>query len=104
MSFFRMGNRFKNRKFDYIPRYYDPVKEEFEQRLKGYNQKADAAEIAKSRIRLNFKRGSVESVRYASRARKRSNYRLLIIIAFLILITFITLTKFLPSVIQMVEN
>ena len=104
MSFFRMGNRIKNRKFDYIPRYYDPVKEEFEQRLKGYNKEADATEIAKSRIRLNFKRGSVESVRFASKARRQANYRLLIIIAFLILITFITLNKFLPSLIEMVEK
>ncbi len=98
MSFFRMGSRIKNRKFDYIPRYYDPVKEDLEQRVKGYNAKTDATEIAKNRIRSNFRKSTRESHRYAQQVRKRSNYRLLGIIAFLILITFLFLSKFMPQI------
>ena len=104
MSFFRMGNRFKNKKFDYIPRYYDPAKEEFEQRIKGYNQEKDAAEIAKSRIRSNFRKSTPESRRFAQQSRRKSNYRLLIIIAFLIVISFLFLSKFLPEIVSMVEE
>ena len=97
MSFFRMGNRIRNRSFEYIPRHYDPVKEDLEQRVKGYNSKADATEIAKNRIRHNFRKSSKESRRYAQKARKRSNYRLLVIVAFLSAMTFIFLSKFLPQ-------
>lgn len=104
MSFFRMGSRFKHRSFDYIPRYYDPVKEELEERLKGYNQKADATEIAKNRIRRGFRKGGVDTRKYSQRVRKRSTFRLLGIIVFLVLVTFLLLNKYLPQLVAAIEK
>lgn len=104
MSFFKMGSRFKNRSFDYIPRYYDPAKEELEQRVKGYNEKVDATEIAKSRIRRGFRGGGVDTRKYSQRVRKRSTFRLLGIIVFLVLVTFLILYKYLPQIVAAIEK
>ena len=104
MNFFRMGSRIKNRSFDFIPRYYDPAKEELEGRIKGYNQNIEATEIAKSRIRRGFRSSSAESREYAQNVRKRSNYRLLGIVVFLVLLSFLVLSKFLPQIVEMVEK
>lgn len=104
MSFFKMGSRFKHRTFDYIPQYYDPAKEELEHRLKGYNEKDNAAEIAKSRIRRGFKSSNAQSRKYAQHVRKRSNYRLLGIIVFLVIVTFIILYKYLPQLVASIEG
>ena len=99
-----MGSRFKHRSFDYIPRYYDPAKEELEQRVKGYNEKVDAAEIAKSRIRRGFRSGGVDTRKYSQRVRKRSNYRLLGIVVFLVLVTFLVLYIYLPQIVASLEK
>ncbi|MEE9373436.1 MAG: hypothetical protein V3V00_10320 [Saprospiraceae bacterium] len=104
MSFFRMGNRFKNRSFDYVPQYYDPAKEELEQRVQGYNEKDDATEIAKNRIRRGFRKGSVDTSKYSQSVRKKSIIRLLGIIVFLVLVTFYILYIYLPQIVRMVEK
>lgn len=104
MSFFKMGSRFKHRSFDYIPRYYDPAKEELEERIKGYNQKENATEIAKNRIRRGFRKGGVDTRKYAQSVRKRSTIRLLGIIVFLVLVTFLVLYKYLPQIVAAIEK
>jgi len=103
MSFFRMGSRFKHRSFDYIPRFYDPAKEELENRIKGYNEKADATEIAKSRIRKGFRKGNGDTRKYAQSVRKRSNLRLFGVIIFLLLASILFLNKYLPQIVKYVE-
>lgn len=103
MSFFKMGNRFKHRSFDYIPRFYDPAKEELEERVKGYNEKIDAAEIAKNRIRRGFRTSNGESRKFAQSVRKRSNLRLFGIIIFLVLACILFLNKYLPQIVKYVE-
>jgi len=99
-----MGSRIKNRSFDYIPRFYDPAKEELEQRLKGYDQDLDPAEIAKNRIRRGFRSSSAESRKYAQSVRKSSNFRLLGIVVFLVIVTFLLLSQFLPQIVAIIEK
>ena len=103
MSFFRMGSRFKHRSFVYIPRFYDPAKEELENRVKGYNEKDDATEIAKSRIRMGFRKGGADTRKYTQSVRKRSNLRLLGIIIFLVLASALFLSRYLPEIVSYVE-
>ena len=103
MGFFRMGSRFKHRSFDYVPRFYDPAKEELENRVKGYNEKSDAAEIAKNRIRMGFRKGGADTRKYKHSVRKRSNIRLLGIIIFLVLASVLFLNKYLPEIVKYVE-
>ncbi|MDG2448380.1 MAG: hypothetical protein P8M34_02035 [Saprospiraceae bacterium] len=104
MSFFKMGSRFKHRSFDYIPRFYDPAKEELEERLNSYNKKVNATEIAKNRIRHGFRKGGVDTRKYSQRVRKRSNFRLLGIIVFLVLVTLLILYKYLPQIVAAIEK
>ena len=57
MSLFGFNKGAKHRKFDYIPRFYDPAKEELEERLQKYDDKeVDRTELAKTRIKHGLRR------------------------------------------------
>ncbi len=104
MGFLKMGNRFKNRKFDYIPRYYDQDKEELERRIKRYNQTSyDDTELAKQRIRGGFKKKMRAQDGYSSKSQKRSNRILLVTIIGLIILTVKILVDYLPRIIASLE-
>jgi len=81
------GKRPNPRKFDYIPRYFDPVKEDLEQRIGHYKEGNSSKEEVKDRIknRLRQRYNMDEGTR--SKAVKRSNMRLLYIIGILVLIS-----------------
>jgi hypothetical protein len=86
MAMFSLGKRPKPKKFGFVPRYYDKDKEELEARLAKYDRETDSAELMKTRIKSGFQynyRGSGASYREAS---KKSNFRLFIIIAIMVLI------------------
>ena len=55
MPGFGFGKRPKPRKFDFIPRYYDPDKEELESRLAQYKDEMNEEERAKHRIRTGLR-------------------------------------------------
>ena len=57
MGFLSWGSSIKARRFDYIPRYYDPQKEERELRIKKMRQDEDGVdtELSQSRIRAGFR-------------------------------------------------
>lgn len=101
MGFINFGNRFKHRKFDYIPRYYDPEKEERERlaRLYSTNDDEENTKLATARIRAGFRakyRAGEDG--YANKAKKRSNRLLLYIMIGLILVCYIFLTNYLPAI------
>lgn len=94
MGFFG-NNRPRHKKFDYLPRYYDPAKEALQERLKTYDpdSKLDPSELAKARIKsgLRAKSGYVEG--YRTQEIKKSNYTLLIVIVVLSLLTYLLLSS-----------
>ena len=57
MGFLKWGSSIKARRFDYIPRYYDPQKEERELRIKKLRQEDGVVdtELSQSRIRAGFR-------------------------------------------------
>jgi len=109
MGFLSFGKRPKHRSFDYIPRYYDPEKEEMQERLKRYKRSENQsdgnnAELAKQRIRGGFRRNSRASSEATKIANKKSNMRLLMIIATLLLITYYFINNYLPKIVEAIES
>ena len=103
MGFLSFGKKIKNRKFDYIPRYYDPEKEQFEQRMKLYKRQGNDADLAKEKIRGSFRRSYRVGGNYTNEASKRSNRILLMTIVFLLLLTFYFISEYLPRIIATLE-
>ncbi len=109
MGFLGFGKRTKHRSFDYIPRYYDPEKEELQERLRRYKSTESTAdnnntELAKQRIRGGFRRNSRASSEATKIANKKSNMRLLMIIATLLLITYYFINNYLPKIVAAIES
>ena len=84
-SFFKIN---KHKQFDFIPRYYDPQKEDLEKRIRSIEQEMGANEGEAYRPSLrkgqmsNYFRGKKR------KAQKQSNIRLIIILIVLFLISF----------------
>lgn len=91
MAMIKWGSNIKARKFDYVPRYYDPEKEEHEQRMKLYRKDYDSAdpELAQARIRAGFR----QKYRPQSNHKSQLNrlVRLLVILLILIAATYMIL-------------
>ncbi len=103
MGFLRAFKTPKNQKFEYRPRYWDPKKEEWEERKKeldSLQSKDNSPEAMKSRIAKGIKRGGYGNEAYRSKLVKKSNYRLLIIIAILIVLSYIAIKIYLPQLIN----
>lgn len=103
MGLFSFGKRIKNRTFDYTPRYYDPDKEEFEKRMALYKRDGSDTDLAKERIRGNFRRTYRVNGDYAKKSNRQSNRILLMTIAILLLITFFFISEYLPRIIASFE-
>jgi len=105
MSLFRFSKLPKSKAFTFTPRFYDPVKEELEEREKQREiRKQDDLEGAKMRIRSGFKNKYKADANFAQKSKRQQNIRLLLIIGILLLGAYLVLTKFLPVWIQMIEK
>ncbi len=93
MGFFSFNKRVKHQQFGYKPRFYDPAKEELEERLRGYrnNEGLDDTELSKARIRSGLRSKSGYAEGYRSQQVRKSNYSLILIIITLGLITYVVL-------------
>ncbi len=90
MSLFGFNKRTKHRNFDYIPRFYDPQKEELEERLKKYDDKdIDKTELAKNRIQAGLRAKYRVDETYKSQVKSKSNRTLLYIIIILTLLSIV---------------
>ncbi|MEL6122877.1 MAG: hypothetical protein AAFQ02_06880 [Bacteroidota bacterium] len=100
MGFINFGNRIKHRKFDYIPRYYDPEKEDLDRRVKAYtSDNARNTRLAQDRIKAGFRkkyRAGEDS--YASSAKRKSNRILILVMMGLLVVTYIFLVEYLPAI------
>lgn len=85
------GKRPQPRKFDYLPRFYDPIKEDLENRIGSYKDEKKEDQL-KDRIKQGLRqRYNSDTGSYRSNQVKRSNLRLLYIIGILILAAYLLL-------------
>ncbi len=79
-----------HKRFEYTPRYWDPEKEEFEERVRQIKQEI-GIEVSRDPNRTTIKRGSFRQVRQQTkiRASRNSNLRLVVILAVLFVITYL---------------
>ena len=90
MSFLKFNKRPKHKKFDYIPRYYDPQKEELEKIVDAYKDTNDAS-AAKNRIRSGLRSKYRGDSSYKRAQERSANIRLISIIFVLFLIAYLIL-------------
>ena len=85
------GKRPKPRKFDYMPRFYDPIKEELDNRIGSYKSENKEDQL-KDRIKQGLRqRYNSDTSSYRTNQVKRSNLRLLYIIGILMLVAYMLL-------------
>ena len=91
-SFFKQN---KPRGFNYIPRYYDPVKEELEQRRREWQREREAREgkpagTINQPYRSKIMRGDMRTHfhRRQEKVRKQTTIRLLVIILIIVLFVY----------------
>ncbi len=95
----------KHQRFEYKPRYWDPQKEELEQRVKAAQGMADNdPESIKRRISKNWRRNYKSNSRSSYKSSKRSTIMLLMIIGVLLVSSYYFLTVYLPIIEQRLGN
>jgi hypothetical protein len=98
MALFSFFKGAKNRKFDYIPRYYNPEKEKLEEALGKYQPKEKTSlDDLKMNIKAGLKMRSHTNKTYNT----RSNLIIFAVIIVLILLTFYMLSAYLPLLLGM---
>lgn len=103
MSFFSFRKKIEHRRFDYQPRFYDPDREEFEQRMKLYKREGNEVDLTKQRIRGGFSRNYRSNSHITGAARRKSNRILLMTLAVLLLLAFIFINRYLPQIISALD-
>ena len=103
LRFFRVP---KHQQYDYKPRYWDPKKEELEERLKQIEERKghDAQAIRARLAGGGFRRGYQADGSYRKRQVLRSNVVLLAIVVALVLFSYIFLSVYLPRIVQVMET
>lgn len=78
------------KRFEYKPRYWDPEKEEFEERIRQIKQEI-GIEVHRDPSKTTIKRGSFREVRQQSKvkATRSSNLRLVIILTALFIVAYL---------------
>lgn len=100
----------KHQRYNYIPRFYDPKKEDLEQRMEKYKGKDGKNDVnaVKERLSGGFRKGSGSGsfkVRAEMRAAetKRSNRVLLMVVVFLLFLTYLAFKVYVPSIVSAIE-
>lgn len=107
MALFRLFKVPKHQRYEYKPRYWNPKKEELEQRLKRVKDPNSAdPEAIKTRISGSFRRtGPLDDGvrRWRNRSMRRSNIRLFMVLIGLIAALYLILVVYLPRILALVE-
>ena len=103
LKFFRVP---KHQRFEYKTRYWDPRKEELEERLKRIEErKGDDLAATKARISGSFRSKSYQGDKeYRRRQVRRSNMTLIAVVIILLILCYLFLMVYLPRIVQMVEQ
>lgn len=83
-----------HKQFNYSPRYWDPEKEEREERIRQIKQEM-GVEVPSDPNRSTIKRGSFRQVRQTAKvkANRSSNIRLVVILAVLLMLAYLLFLK-----------
>lgn len=95
---FRVNKLPRHRRFDYIPRFYDPAGDDFESRLRdaGNQGKKNDLDTSKERISRGFRRDSRGRSMHVRGQNKKSNYTFLIVLLVLTIFVFYLFFKYMP--------
>ena len=105
MAFLRFFKMPKHQQYEYKPRFWDPKKEELQERLKQIeDMKSGGTEGAKARISGGFRRGYGGSSAGRRKQVMRSNMTLLGIIAVLLLLSYLFISVYLPRIATAIES
>jgi hypothetical protein len=102
LRFFRVP---KHQQYDYKPRFWDPKKEELQERLDRIEKiQGGDPDAIKARLSGGFRRGFEQSNTARRGQVLRSNLILLGIVALLIVFSYMILTVYLPEIVNMLET
>lgn len=105
MSLFRFTKLPKAKTFQYTPRYYDPVREEMEERARERSlRQQNSKDGSRLRIRAGFRRRYPGDNPYAHQVRNQQNRRLVLVVVLLLFSFYLLLTELLPFWISLIEN
>ncbi len=104
MAVFKFFKLPRHQQYEYKPRYWDPKRDELEERLKQINDmKEGDAEAMKARLTAGFRKGGFHGdTRYRSKQVMRSNLTLIGIIVVLLLLSYLFITLYLPEIAESV--
>jgi hypothetical protein len=104
MSLPRFFKQPKHQRFDYIPRFYDPDKEDLERKKKIYNSEHNEKDAMKSRISQGLRRKAAYQAGDSYKKQNRKiGYLRLLILAILILLIFVFMQSYLPQILEMIS-
>ncbi len=106
MALFSIFKTSKNQRFEYKPRYWDPIKEEKEERLrylKSLEEDKNNPEAMKNRIAGSFRRSFATDNNVRTQQVRRTNRMLLYIIVVLVLLSYLFITFYLPGLMEQLE-
>ena len=96
LRFFKLP---KHQQYQYKPRFWDPKKEELQERLQQIEAaKEGDAEAMKARLAANFRKGYAKDASFRKKQVRRSNLTLLGILALLIILSYLFITIYLPEI------
>lgn len=102
LRFFRVP---KHQRYEYKPRYWDPEKEELQERLERVKQiQGEGTEAMKARISSGLKRGYRGDQRLRKQRAMRSNLILIGVIVALLVLAYAMLTIYLPELVNAIEG
>lgn len=102
LRFFRVP---KHQRYEYKPRYWDPRKEELQERLEQVKQiQGEGTEAMKARISSGLKRGYRGDQRLRKQRAMRSNLILVGVVVVLLLLAYVMLTIYLPGLVEAIEG
>lgn len=100
MALFRVFRVPRHQKYEYKPRYWDPKKEELEERITRIEEiNKRGVDGAKARISGGFRKGyygGAAATRSRNQQVRRSNIVLLVIVALLVLVSYLAITIYFP--------
>ncbi len=100
MGLFKVLRLPKHARYNYIPRYYDPRKEELQDRLKEIElQRENSPEAMKSRISSGLKRGAGDG-RTRRKTILRSNFIILGVVVVLVMLSILFINYYVPRILE----
>lgn len=104
MALIKFSRLPKHKRYEYIPRYWNPDKEELHDRIRRIEEaKQGGVEAMRDRVQMGLRRTYTRDNSMRKRETMRSNIALLIIVVTLIAITYAFLTQYLPRIVQFMD-